>query len=737
MIGPKKLLSRLLIAALLAATLAVAAPASPPPARAADGTAANWFESARYGIFSHYVPKLTIRANGTLSASVDDAANNFNVTQYAADVAGFGAQYVTFTVWHAGMQPLYPSAVMNSYRPGNSSQRDVIRELIAALAPYNIKLVLYIHPVDGFEFSAADQAATGWGDSTNGYKKWNDFVNAVVSELGNRYGTDVAGYWEDLAYDQTVIDKARLYTSMKAGNSNRVVIGNSGAGSVRNLPATSGTDYAALEYYEDAGPKPAGTWIAPLTNWKSDSNQNATITTGSWIADVPYGTSSSALSGKTATDIYRHTIMQAASNLHGGGMLWNASPYVGLSGPLWEDGTKSTMTAVGDLIRAAGPSISGVVPSGAYPVQMDKTIATLPNGIATVASANGATTFIHVLTPPAGNTLTLPAPDDRRAFGAASLLANGHAVAISQSATEVKLTLPAGDSWSSVDTIIAIKNTGRYQANVLNDSSSAITYSSGWGVSSARNVGDFNNDLHYTGQSGATATVAFTGTGVSLITPTGPDYGNIQVSIDGGNPTSVSAYAATYGAKQVVYQTHTLTNAAHTLTITKTSGTYMQLDAVAIDSSSLPTGSSLHLTSQDGFALLQGTGNAYAGSTTVRNVAGRTTPENAEMLWNITDAGSGYVKVTNVTGLLLTGTSDGYQGRTDVMNVVEAPAANTDTQLWKPVVESWPNYRLINKSSGMSLWLTGNRYLGLANTYNIVQVSSSWSGPQLTWSIAP
>ena len=736
MIRPLKIFSYALVTALFAVAVGLVAPSASPPAQAVDGTSANWYETARYGIFSHYVPKYTIRSNGALSAGVDDAANNFNATQYAADVAGFGAQYVTFTVWHAEMQPLYPSAVMNSYRPGNSSQRDVIRDLINALAPYNIKLVLYIHPVDGFEFSAADQAATGWGDSANGYKKWNDFVNAMVLEVGNRYGTAVAGYWEDLAYDTTVIDKARLYTSMKAGNPSRVVIGNSGAGSVRNLPATPGTDYAALEYYEDAGPKPAGTWIAPLTNWKSDSNQNATITTDSWIAQTPYGTSSSALLGKTATDIYRHTVMQAASNLHGGGMLWNASPFVGLTGPLWEDGVKSTMTAVGDLIRAAGPSIAGVVPSGAYPVQMDKTIATLPNGIATVASANGDTTFIHVLNPPTGQTLTLPAPDDRRVFGSASLR-NGKSVAISQSASEVTLTLPPGESWSSVDTVIAIKNTGRYQANVLNDDAGAITYSGGWAVSAARNVGDFKNDLHYSWQNGATATVAFTGTGISLITPTGPEYGDIQVTIDGASPTTVSAYSATYKAQQSVYQIHSLSNTAHTMTVSKQSGSYMQVDAVAIDTPSLPTGTNLHVTSQDGYAMLQGTGDSYAGSSTVRNVAGRTTPENAEMLWTITDAGNGYVKITNVTGLLLTGTNDGYQGRTDVMNVVEAPATDTDTQLWKPVLESWPYYRLNNKASGMSLWLTGDAYLGLANTYNVVQVPSSWSGPQLTWSIAP
>lgn len=164
----------------------------------------------------------------------------------------------------------------------------------------------------------------------------------------------------------------------------------------------------------------------------------------------------------------------------------------------------------------------------------------------------------------------------------------------------------------------------------------------------------------------------------------------------------------------------------------------MQFAEVSVfNGSFLPVGTNLQITSQNGYAHLQGTGNAYAGSTTVRNVAGRTAPDNPEMRWTIADAGGGFVKVTNVTGLVLAGTSDGYQGRTDVMNVVEAPAATTDTQLWKPVIETGQFYRLVNKASGLSLWLTGDLYLGLANTFNIVQVPAGWSGPQLTWSIAP
>jgi alpha-L-fucosidase 2 len=225
-----------------------------------------------------------------------------------------------------------------------------------------------------------------------------------------------------------------------------------------------------------------------------------------------------------------------------------------------------------------------------------------------------------------------------------------------------------------------------------------------------------------------------------------PTNYSVAVSNDGANWTTVATGTSSAAPSSTV----SVNFSAQTARYVRVTGLNLRLnpndynqyrmqfaEVSVFNGSSLPIGTNLKITSQNGYARLQGTGNAYAGSATVRNVAGRTTPENPEMLWTVADAGSGYVKITNITGLILTGTSDGYQGRTDVMNVVEAPAANNDTQLWKPVIESGANYRLVNKASGLSLWLTGDLYLGLANTYNIVQVPAGWSGPQLTWSIAP
>ena len=74
------------------------------------------------------------------------------------------AQYVQFTAWHANMNALYPSKVLQRRLPGHCSRRDVIADLIRAVRAKNIRLILYIHPSDGHDFSRADQDRVGWND---------------------------------------------------------------------------------------------------------------------------------------------------------------------------------------------------------------------------------------------------------------------------------------------------------------------------------------------------------------------------------------------------------------------------------------------------------------------------------------------------------------------------------------------------------------------------------------------
>ena len=164
-------------------------------AQSANNTKSGWFPRAKYGLEDTYTfggrpgdggYTETIDSAGHLPPDLDALADGFKAEQYANDLAAFGVDYVEFTAWHCNMNLLYPSAVMDKWRgPGHASKRDVLRDLIKALKPKGIKLILYVHPVDGHDMSAADQAALGWSKTADS-KKWmtfhvRDFRGALLS----------------------------------------------------------------------------------------------------------------------------------------------------------------------------------------------------------------------------------------------------------------------------------------------------------------------------------------------------------------------------------------------------------------------------------------------------------------------------------------------------------------------------------------------------------------------------
>ena len=120
----------------------------------------------------------------------------------------------------------------------------------------------------------------------------------------------------------------------------------------------------------------------------------------------------------------------------------------------------------------------------------------------------------------------------------------------------------------------------------LDDTSLALTYSTGWQVSSNRGAGDFQDDVHYATVNGASVSLQFTGTSVSVFMPTNSNEGTFQVTIDGVSEGTYSAYASSsYTPRILVYSNGSLTNGAHTLTLTKISGTYLVLDYIQYQSS--------------------------------------------------------------------------------------------------------------------------------------------------------
>ncbi|WP_405970675.1 hypothetical protein OG496_11015 [Streptomyces sp. NBC_00988] len=135
-------------------------------------------------------------------------------------------------------------------------------------------------------------------------------------------------------------------------------------------------------------------------------------------------------------------------------------------------------------------------------------------------------------------------------------------------------------------TIQVVKRSGTYATidgfevtGVHNDTASSVTYTgSSWMHSANRGLGDYQDDVHAARTNGDSVTVTFTGTGISLITETNTDEGTVAVSLDGASQGTVTANSTSRQVQQTVYTVSGLTAERHTLTLTKTGGSWLVID---------------------------------------------------------------------------------------------------------------------------------------------------------------
>jgi hypothetical protein len=120
---------------------------------------------------------------------------------------------------------------------------------------------------------------------------------------------------------------------------------------------------------------------------------------------------------------------------------------------------------------------------------------------------------------------------------------------------------------------------GTYQEN-----HSLITYAGTW--SNETNASASGGSLKYTNQQGAKASFQFNGTKLTIIRSLSPNYGSMQVCIDGSCQT-VSNYNASVMWQQPV--SFTVAAGTHSVEIRNPSTTYFDLDAIRVESSSPTT----------------------------------------------------------------------------------------------------------------------------------------------------
>jgi hypothetical protein len=197
---------------------------------------ARWMPRARYGVMFHWTKRTMPRSGPPRSYA--DAAAAFDVERFAAQVASTGAGFVVLTTAHSDQHLPAPIQALDRVLPGRTTRRDLIGDLIDALERRDIRLVLYYHlgPIEDPEWARA----TGlWEtDSRRLFANWQ----AIVGEVGERYGEKLAGWWFDdgtYNYYYRSPDWAALDRAAKRGYPGRIVCFNSW----KNTSATEFQDF--------------------------------------------------------------------------------------------------------------------------------------------------------------------------------------------------------------------------------------------------------------------------------------------------------------------------------------------------------------------------------------------------------------------------------------------------------------------------------------------------------------
>jgi parallel beta-helix repeat protein len=122
----------------------------------------------------------------------------------------------------------------------------------------------------------------------------------------------------------------------------------------------------------------------------------------------------------------------------------------------------------------------------------------------------------------------------------------------------------------------------------INDTDAGIVYTGTWSYGANRTHGEYQADVHFTSANGDSVSYTFNGTGISFITETYTDEGNVSFYIDNVFQQTVSCVSSTRVAQVAVFTASGLASGSHTLKAVKIDGTYMLLDALIITNTSSP-----------------------------------------------------------------------------------------------------------------------------------------------------
>ncbi len=255
----------------------------------------------------------------------------------------------------------------------------------------------------------------------------------------------------------------------------------------------------------------------------------------------------------------------------------------------------------------------------------------------------------------------------------------------------------------------------------IDDASSTIDYTGTWGHGTGE-AGLYAGTNSYSDTTGATATVTFTGTRVTLRGVTAPNHGIAAVSVDGGAETTVDQYAATRTGDVALWTSPPLASGEHTLRIRVTgdansaaSHDWVTVDRIQVDTGAIPGVAYTVVNRRSGKLLdVYQESTADGGKVVQWSATGGTNQR-----WTVQTASGNYLKLVNgASGKLL----DVDGGRTTEGLQLQQWADNGGTnQQWqiKPTGDGY--FTIVNRASGKLV--------------DVYQESTADGGQVVQWSV--
>ncbi len=260
---------------------------------------------------------------------------------------------------------------------------------------------MFTHPLDGYDYSKEQQKLLGWNDPTDGYKKWNDFVNDIYAELAERYGNEIMGMGFDSEFGLSSnkkwngkLDLKRLRGTILSKAPNLQLYG---------LAAPNDTcDFGHKEIWRANWHDPWNTKKEDdynIGNWPAYRKVISVVIPNHWATITP---PNKGMTHLNAEQIYRYTVLQSAVATEGPGSAWAASSYPNGS---WENNVREAFARVATYMKPVRESLTKVYPSTSYPTPEGAMISRLPFGVVATKAPDDSIEYIHVLNPPNGEEL--------------------------------------------------------------------------------------------------------------------------------------------------------------------------------------------------------------------------------------------------------------------------------------------------------------------------------------------